>query len=77
MYIDRHALISFIRENDPFYSHAILSGYTEEQLNKVYNRIISRQALSHAVKCDICNGTGTVLNIGCIKCMETGTASSI
>jgi hypothetical protein len=74
--MERTELISFIKANDPFYTHAILTGYSEEQLRQLRERIIRQKGLKAAKRCSTCNGSGTVLNIVCASCIGTGTSSA-
>lgn len=67
--MNRDVLISYIKENDPFYCHASLSGYSTEELAEVKERI-SRKVKNG--KCPVCNGRGLLIDIECATCAGTG-----
>lgn len=73
--MDRAELIGFIKANDPFYSDAVLIGYSEAELYRLHNRITRRKAGKKTKICKTCNGSGTVLNIECASCTGSGTAA--
>ena len=65
----RDTLIRFIKENDPFYHHASLSGYSNDQLLEVRNRIFTELKKP---KCLVCHGCGYVVGIECSMCAGMG-----